>query len=58
MVCRTMQLERVVHIGRGVVEIHDSAVLERATCCRYRVMRAATERMFADLAQTAPGHSA
>lgn len=49
MVCRGMQLEEIIHIGRGVVEIRNSWALQQQACSCYHVMRAATERMLEDV---------
>jgi CRP-like cAMP-binding protein len=49
MVCRAMQSDEVIHIGRGVVDIRDSWALQKRACSCYHVMRAATERMLEDV---------
>jgi CRP-like cAMP-binding protein len=49
MVCRTMQMDEVIHIGRGVVEIRNSWALQKKACSCYHVMRAATECMLDDV---------
>jgi CRP-like cAMP-binding protein len=43
MVCRTLQVEGLIHVGRGVVRILDAAGLEKKACSCYQVMRVATE---------------
>jgi CRP-like cAMP-binding protein len=47
MVCRTLQLEGIIHIGRGMIEIRNADALERKACCCYRLMRKATDRAVA-----------
>jgi len=52
MVCRVMQSDEVIHIGRGVVDIRDSWALQKRACSCYHVMRTATERMLQDVRGT------
>jgi CRP-like cAMP-binding protein len=49
MVCRVMQSDEIIHIGRGVVDIRDSWALQKRACSCYHVMRTATERMLEDV---------
>jgi CRP-like cAMP-binding protein len=49
MVCRTLQVEGLIHVGRGVVRVLDAVGLEKKACSCYQVMRDATERTFQNL---------
>jgi CRP-like cAMP-binding protein len=42
MVCRTLQVDGLIHVGRGMVRILDASGLEKKACPCYRVMRHAT----------------
>jgi len=49
MVCRAMQSDEIIHIGRGVVEIRDSWMLQKRACACYHLMRGATDRMLEEM---------
>jgi CRP-like cAMP-binding protein len=44
MVCRGMQLQGLIHIGRGATQIIDTIGVERSACPCYRALRGAAER--------------
>jgi CRP-like cAMP-binding protein len=49
MLCRSLQSEGLIRLGRGLVEVRDAAALEARACGCYRTMVAADERMVREL---------
>ncbi len=55
MLCRNLQSEGLIRLGRGSVEIRDDVGLEAKACCCYRTVRASTERVIPDAHEAGVG---
>jgi CRP-like cAMP-binding protein len=57
MVCRNLQMDGLIRIGRGVIHVRDADGLERKACRCYHVLRESTEQMMEKLRYGDAGRS-
>jgi CRP-like cAMP-binding protein len=54
LVCRGLQMQGIIHIRRGRVEISDAVALERKACSCYRATQVLSDELIAQLANPTP----